>query len=115
MRRTLDAYLTPAYMTRTLLFYIPEIRGTIVECCAGDGGIATVLHQEGKLQVITNDINLGLPTDFHFNAATVVYQNLVPDWIISNPPYEMPLCTNIVANSIKYARYDAAAFIQGTD
>jgi hypothetical protein len=114
-RCDLDFYETPAYMTRALLAHVPEIRGTILEPCAGDLSIARILSAEGGLKVFTNDIDPNRPADHHANAADPDFATLMApfvDWVVSNPPYEMPLCTHIVQNMIRTARVGVAMMLR---
>lgn len=46
VRRKDDAYATPPWCVRAILPYLPRV-GTILEPCAGDGGIIRVLHKSG--------------------------------------------------------------------
>jgi hypothetical protein len=115
MRRDKDFYETPPWMTRALLAQVPEISGTILEPCAGDMSIARILSAEGGLKVFTNDVDPLRPADSHYDAADPAFATLMApfvDWVITNPPYEMPLCTNIVANAIRTARVGVAMMLR---
>ena len=51
-----DRYLTPRWMTESLLHHVPEIGGRVVEPCVGDGAISQVLVGANRaLFVVTND------------------------------------------------------------
>lgn len=119
MRRTNDFYETPQWMTRALLDHVPEIGrmgdgANVLECCAGDHSIANVLANEAGLTVFTNDIDKAKACNVNRCASSNALYDEVPsvDWVISNPPYAMPLCTNIVANAIKNARVGVAMMLR---
>lgn len=100
MRDGLDRYYTPAWPTEALLETFSPVRTRlttpkrILDPCAGQGGIASVLREHGH-HVITGDIDPEAPTDHHWDFAQA---RLHPerylsrcggkvDWIITNPPY----------------------------
>ena len=107
-RRALDSYYTPAWQTRALLAHQP-ILGTVLEPCAGDGSIAAVLRAH-DLSVTTNDIRPGL-AEHAYDARTAMRAASV-DWIVTNPPYQMPLCRDIVAEALRCARVGVAMLLQ---
>lgn len=112
-RRQHDFYETPKWMTRALLDHVPEIGGTVLESCAGDNSITNVLRYEGGLSVQTNDINPARNADHCGCASDLLWlKGLEPDWVITNPPYAMPLCTNIVFASISFARVGVAMMLR---
>ena len=121
MRRAHDAYYTPAWQTRALLAH-QEISGSVLEPCAGDGGIVRKLSQpllEGRkinrIQYVTaNDIAVGCCHEHIFDASRHdVYSLHGPfDWVITNPPYKMPLCMEIVANAVRHARVGVAMLLR---
>lgn len=115
MRRENDFYETPVWMTRSLLDLVPEIGGQVIECCSGDQSIANILRDEGGLKVFANDIDKWRPADSHLNAADPGFWAMVApfcDWVITNPPYEMPLCRDIVAGAVKHARVGVAMMLR---
>jgi hypothetical protein len=65
-RLALDAYYTPTWMPRELIQRVP-FHGVVLECCTGEGAIASVLHTLPNVQVITNDINPNVVADFHLD------------------------------------------------
>lgn len=94
-RDHLDRYYTPAWPTEALLRRLPLREGdTILEPCAGQGGIARVLERHGH-QVITGDFDPEAPVDHHWDWTQAylhpgryrerIDQNI--GWIITNPPY----------------------------
>lgn len=90
MRRQNDFYPTPAWATEELLKRI-SVRGTILECCAGDGAIADVMSREIDSQlasaVWTNDIDGSRNCHFTFDASIAWPLDRVADWVITNPPF----------------------------
>ena len=116
-RRSMDAYFTAPWQTRALLHHQP-ISGLVLECCSGDQSIAKELRAAG-LTAITNDVDRKRKADFHFDAAdprlylTVeTWAGRSIDWIITNPPYKMPLCTAIVENALNHAQQGVAMMVR---
>jgi len=101
-------------MTRALIAHVPEIRGNVMECCVGDKSIDAVLVKDSDYDVLfTNDIDPTKSAYRHLCASDPhLYKDLDVDWVITNPPYAMPLCTNIVANAIKHARVGVAMMLR---
>ena len=56
-RRSRDFYETAPFMTRALLDHVAEIGGVMLECCSGNGSIAHILEREGRVRVLTNDLD----------------------------------------------------------
>jgi hypothetical protein len=114
MRRTNDFYETPPWQTRALLHHQP-IYGSILEPCVGDGSIARVLRQG---MTITNDIDPARPAHYHFSAADPKLYEAIGrdygsvDWVITNPPYAMPLCRDIVALAVQHATIGVAMLLR---
>lgn len=112
MRRENDFYETPPWMTRALLVNVPEIGGAIFEPCSGDQSIARVLATVGL--VFTNDINPARKALWHFDASQpLAYQGMHNiEWIVTNPTYKMPTCTQIVEQAIKAANVGVAMMLR---
>ena len=88
-RRAFDWYPTPAGATRALMARVP-LDGPILECCSGDGAIATVLAE--RFRVDTNDIDGRHLTRTHADATTRAYWRTLPEaphWVVSNPPFSL--------------------------
>ncbi len=99
MRRDLDKYRTPPWMTEAFKESFPDVRGDVlIDPCAGDGRMSGAL--EGRFRsVITNDIDLAENTAEHFDATLSAYwedPNCVSRWydtdranmwVVSNPPF----------------------------
>lgn len=116
-RRSMDAYFTAPWQTRALLHHQP-ISGLVLECCSGDQSIAKELRAAG-LTVITNDVDRKRKADFHYDAgACDLYAAFYhrykqgPDWVITNPPYKMPLCTTIVENALNHVLRGVAMMVR---
>lgn len=116
-RRLNDFYETAPWQTRALLHHQP-ISGLVLECCSGDQSIAKELRAAG-LTVITNDVDRGRKANFHFDAAepalyaaVYVQHKTLPDWVITNPPYKMPICTTIVENALNHVLRGVAMMVR---
>ena len=122
MRKALDAYYTPAWQTQELLSW-HYISGYVFEPCSGDDSIANVLRKHPAVKgVTTNDIDTNLTTpnrrclDARHPSTYTGHQ----DWIVTNPPYTMPDCLEIVQNAVKNSYVGAAillrlSFLEPTD
>jgi hypothetical protein len=110
MRRHLDQYFTPLSATRVLLKYQPNISGTILEPCVGQGDLAAPLRHLGR--VVTNDIDTAMPADFHQDAALKEFWEWIgrPDWVVSNPPFSC--CQPIIAGAFSVARRGVAMLLR---
>lgn len=91
-RRKHDFYPTPAWATLELLKRV-NIAGTVLECCSGDGAIASELSWLTKIDLYTNDIDKQRNTDSYWDATTSIAWDLMQhdfkkiDWCITNPPF----------------------------
>ena len=110
-RRPLDAYYTPDWMVRALLANVPEIAGTVLEPCVGDGSIARVLLEATLAPtVITNDVDASLAADYHLDAtrpelwASVARRGPVVDWVVTNPPFAPGVMVPILLHALSCAR-----------
>ena len=119
-RDAFDFYETPAWMTRTLLHWMPEIAGTrVLECCAGRGAISRVLADAGctvsncdidprhnalycirdmRLATSWSDLIFGFDDEF--------------DWIITNPPFTA--AHQILEHAVQHARVGVAFLLRKT-
>jgi hypothetical protein len=116
-RNALDYYETPEWMTASLLYHQPIARSCAVfEPCAGDGSIARALGVAGFGRVLTNDVNVDHPTDFHANAALldIWSESAVAsvDWVITNPPFSDAFA--ILEQSVLVARIGVAFLLRKT-
>lgn len=94
----------------------------ILECCAGDGAIVTVIRERyPESWIQTNDVDRKLATDLHFDATkpwpTEVgwpgrTQRLGFDWVITNPPFSKALA--ILRNAIEAAEVGVAMLLRIT-
>lgn len=103
-----DFYPTSQALTLQLLKRV-NIYGTILECCAGDGAIASLLPN-----CITNDPHPsnGYEPDFQLDATSPQsWQswNQV-DWVITNPPFS--LAPSILPLALLNAKVGVAALLR---
>ena len=115
MRRPNDFYPTPAALTAVLLDLVPELAGSAVEPCAGDGAMADALRRSGRLTgVKTNDILAGFgctTTSDARDLGAAVWQGTV-DWVITNPPFTWS--NEILANAWAHAGKGVAMLLRLT-
>lgn len=91
-RKLYDAYPTPVGAVFQLVEALEfELRGTCLECCAGNGSIATTLDNTTSLEVSTNDIDPLYGTSYNLDATLQDSWDQLPefDWVITNPPYNV--------------------------
>lgn len=94
----------------------------IFDPCAGDGGIAQCLRDNGHDELVwTGDIdleikNLSLPgfdaTDHREWKSAFGHSNA--DWVITNPPYRRPDCDQIIQNAWAFANKGVAMMLRLT-
>lgn len=96
-RRKLDQYMTPAGEVASLLERV-AIRGRVLEPCAGNGELAMAITKgvslatDRPMPVVTNDLDLQFPADYHVDARCVeLYQDVRPQWVVTNPPFNQAL------------------------
>lgn len=88
-RNDFDFYPTPSFMTRSLLYFHPAIRGSkVLEPCSGQNHIAVIL-QQARCEVFTNDLDRRHPAQTFGDATSNDYWKTAPavDWVITNPPF----------------------------
>ena len=93
-RSRLDFYETPVWQTRALCRRL-ALRGSVLECCVGDGSLSNALKQwtpEPRIKVFTNDIDPARAADFHLDATkpelwTKQRGGWDLDWVVTNPPF----------------------------
>ena len=115
-----DFYPTHSLLTIELLKRV-DIRGIILEPCAGDGAIAATLRSHAEFDELwTNDIDLQWNTHFHFDATLpqswaqmneLMHIREPPDWIATNPPYGK-LTTPILQNAWNNCRIGVAFLLR---
>lgn len=115
MRRANDFYPTPAALTAVLLDLVPELAGSAVEPCAGDGTMAGALKCSGRLtRITTNDILAGFgctTTSDARDPGAAVWQ-VAADWVITNPPFTW--AGEILANAWAHAAKGVAMLLRLT-
>ena len=90
-RKEFDRYDSPLWFATTLLEKV-GITGTVLECCVGGGAISDVLKASPKVkQVLTNDIDERVGSDFHLDATHAESWDKFPpiSWVITNPPFDI--------------------------
>ena len=85
--------------------------GGVRDPCGGTGSIAGLLPGD---RGITNDWDTSHAADWHLDAAgPEVYAAAGPvDWVVTNPPYRMPLCLDLVARAVREARVGVAMLLR---
>jgi hypothetical protein len=89
-RHDLDFYETPQKLTECLLkHWQPDENDTILEPCGGHGAISRIFEKRG-FSVITNDIDLDKPADYHLDVSIASNWKQLPivDWVVTNPPFK---------------------------
>lgn len=117
-RNPLDAYYTPSWMTKGLTGRLPII-GTVLEPCAGDGGIADVILDTSLAEdIFCNDIDPAQDwCDFHMDAAMPEFWEQMResggfDWVITNPPYDPKLLPEIIKGALETAEVGVAMLLR---
>ena len=88
MRRELDAYLTPWWVTDVLLERV-SVFGHVCEPCAGMGDIVGPVALAPRVtQVSTNDLDPHYDTATHLDATDLAFwRDQSFDWVVTNPPF----------------------------
>lgn len=113
-RRKHDAYMTPRWQVQCLLDHQPLGDGVkILEPCAGDNSIASVFTRPAVTDVLTNDLDPQWRADLCRDAASAEFWALfhgekTPDWVITNPPFQMPTHLQILEHALQHARIGVA-------
>ena len=111
MRRRHDAYYTPPWQTALLLSHQPS-SGRVVEPCCGDGASVRLLRGAG-CAVTTGDSDPAVAPD-RVGCATDPAAYTGADWSVTNPPYRMPVCRDIVTTAVAAARVGVAMLLRLT-
>lgn len=90
MRRANDFYPTPDWATRELLARV-DVRGYVLEPCAGRGDIATALACDPRVRNLElNDLDKQWDADTHEDATDPIYwqhKTGPAEWVVTNPPF----------------------------
>ncbi|MEG4286274.1 hypothetical protein QUB68_24395 [Microcoleus sp. A006_D1] len=92
MRKANDFYPTESAVTKQLLKRV-SIAGTVLEPCAGNGAIASVIDKHEGIDVVyTNDINPAWICHCHADATKPeIWRGWQEanqcDWVVTNPPF----------------------------
>lgn len=100
-------------MTKGLLSRVP-ILGTVLEPCAGDGGILDMLEASPLVtHVYGNDIDPLQEWEYQLDATSMeVFDACTPDWVVTNPPYDKDLLPDIIKNSLMSARVGVSMLLR---
>ncbi len=97
-RRELDFYETASWQVDALVDHLPELSGTVLCPCVGDGSIERRLEAlRPDLKVVTSDINPDRVADSHGDATDGMYWAFMNvalgpiDWVVENPPFNVEL------------------------
>ena len=116
-RSEFDFYPTPAWMTRSLLHFEPNIRGMhVLECCSGRDDITNVLRAYG-CDVLTNDVDHRHPAFLHFDAVDpAAWRSFRAhgriDWVVTNPPFAIAF--PILVEALQIASMGVAFLLRKT-
>jgi len=114
MRIANDFYPTDAAITKQLLKRV-AIAGTVIEPCAGDGAMATVLDQHHGIDVVyTNDIDITRDCHCHADVTKPLiwegWKANQADWVVTNPPYGQN--TEILPLAYEHAKIGVAFLLR---
>lgn len=116
MRKHLDQYNTPLWVTQELINEFPEIRGNILlDPCCGNGSMAKFLQKHHRFNsLILNDIEPKIDFCASHDATQETFWNneQYPDWVITNPPFLQ--AGQIVKHALTYARLGVAMLLRAT-
>ena len=114
-RNAYDYYPTPSWMTRSLLYHYPAIKGAVVlEPCAGDGAITRVLLDHGCI-VGENDIDPRHERESTADATSALFWRSLPfrpEWVITNPPFAVAF--PILQHAYEHAETGVAFLLRKT-
>ena len=111
-RRPGDFYETASWQVDALVDNLPELRGSVLCPCVGDGSLLRRLRERlpDLGPFFTNDIDPTKPADTHLDATSELawmemvsqaYRRGIVDWVIDNPPF------NVEIDILRHA-YEAA-------
>lgn len=98
MRRANDFYETAPWQVDALVDHLPELCGTVLCPCVGDGSLARRLSERRPdLLIITNDIDVSKHADSHLDATVQSHWNRIGacsdliNWVVENPPFNVEI------------------------
>jgi hypothetical protein len=114
MRRANDFYPTQSLVTKQLLKRV-TIAGTVIEPCAGDGAMATVLDKHHGIDVVyTNDIDMTRDCHCHADVTKPLiwegWKANQADWVVTNPPFGQT--TEILPLAYEHAKIGVAFLLR---
>jgi hypothetical protein len=115
-RNAFDYYPTPGWMTRSLLYSHPAIKGaSVLEPCAGADAITSVLRAAG-CPVTGNDLDIRHGHRFYMDATSQEFWLRMAvdpcEWVITNPPFNVAL--PILQHAVEHARIGVAFLLRKT-
>lgn len=123
-RSAFDWYPTPDFFTRSLVYHVPEIeQANVFECASGDDDIVSVLVDEFRCRVLTNDIDRShVLARWHHDAtepyvwqiaASFPFNNGRPlEWVCTNPPFN--LAFEMLKHAVEHASIGVAFLLRKT-
>lgn len=112
-RRELDFYETAPWQVDALVDYLPELSGTVLCPCVGDGSLMRRLRAlRPDLNVFTSDIDLARQAHTYGDATQELHWlHMVKmfggiDWVVENPPFNVEI--DILKHAYKYAKIGVA-------
>lgn len=107
-RRLRDIYQTVPWAVDALVDNLPELSGSVLCPCVGDGALLRRL-QERRPDLgpfTTNDLDPAFAADFHGDATDPAHWRTIlagpVDWICENPPYGVEM--EILKRAYEYAK-----------
>ncbi len=108
-RRELDFYETAPWQVDALVDHLPELSGTVLCPCVGDGSLMDRLRvRRPDLNIITSDIDTNRVADSHGDATAPYHWESLQakfgriDWVVENPPFNVEI--DIAKCAYEYAR-----------
>lgn len=112
-RRVNDAYYSPSVVAHWLMKNTAlDIKGTVLEPCAGDHAIARPLKDAYGLKVLTNDIDRRSMYNYNVSEEESWFNLPICDWTITNPPFS--LLDDFLPLAFKYSRVGMAIYCRSS-
>ncbi len=108
-----DRYYTPIPIYEWLQSKLELSEQRIFDpCCGQDHPTETVFGLNNE--VWENDIDLGVWSEFSFDATDINNWENMPDidWTITNPPYTQPPLDEIIRNSLEFSEVGVAMLLR---
>lgn len=124
-RREFDRYCTSEFATQGLLNIVPELGGSVMECCVGNADILMpLINSERFNHLSSNDVDPSVMAAFHLDATQSESWQQFPkaDWVVTNPPFASPapegkkrgkpIAHKILENAYNHADKGVAFFLR---